>query len=109
MFLLSLGGHLLVNAGEAANVDEGTRRIAEALKNGEAMKKFAAMMTAQGVSAANVTKLTGSHEQAVSVLPKAKFTQDIKSMHTGEGCFILDGNNALQLQQKRKERREFDN
>ena len=97
----NLGGHLLVNAGQAANVDEGTRRIAEALKNGEAMKKFALMMAAQGVSAANVTKLTSSHEEAISVLPKAKFTRYIKSLHTGERYFILDENDGLQLQQKR--------
>ena len=80
---LSLGGHLLVNAEQAADVEEGRKRIADSLDNGEAMKKFAAMLTAQGVAPDTVAKLTMSQEEAIAVLPRANFTRHLNCAKTG--------------------------
>ncbi|KAK2163644.1 hypothetical protein NP493_1452g00031 [Ridgeia piscesae] len=78
-----LGGHLMVNAKQAANVEEGQKRIANSLENGEAMKKFAAMMKAQGVSPDTVAKLTKSHADTIAALPRAKFTRHLECMKPG--------------------------
>ncbi|KAI0231171.1 Thymidine phosphorylase [Lamellibrachia satsuma] len=78
-----LGGHLLVNAQQAADVEEGRKRIADSLDNGEAMKKFATMLTAQGVAPDTVAKLTTSQEEAIAVLPRANFTRHLNCAKTG--------------------------
>ena len=85
---LSKGGHLLVNAKQTATVEEGQKRIANTLQNGEAMKKFAAMMKAQGVSPDTVAKLTKSHEDTVAALPRAKFTRHLECTKPGTYTFI---------------------
>ena len=73
----------MVNAKQAANVEEGQKRIANSLENGEAMKKFAAMMKAQGVSPDTVAKLTKSHADTIAALPRAKFTRHLECMKPG--------------------------
>ncbi|KAI0231170.1 Thymidine phosphorylase [Lamellibrachia satsuma] len=78
-----LGSHLLVNAQQAADVDEGRKRIADSLDNGEAMKKFATMLTAQGVAPDTVVKLTTSQEEAIAVLPRANFSRHLNCAKTG--------------------------
>ncbi|KAI0231351.1 hypothetical protein LSAT2_018287 [Lamellibrachia satsuma] len=47
------------------------------------MKKFAAMLTAQGVAPDTVAKLTTSQEEAIAVLPRANFTRHLNCAKTG--------------------------
>uniref|UniRef100_A0A8C1Y7H5 Thymidine phosphorylase n=1 Tax=Cyprinus carpio TaxID=7962 RepID=A0A8C1Y7H5_CYPCA len=47
----TLGGHLLCMCGHSCTIESGKKEIALKLENGEALKKFEAMLVAQGVSA----------------------------------------------------------
>ena len=77
------GGHLLVNAGQSTDVEEGRKRITESLENGTALEKFGAMLTAQGVSPHTVAELINSREDAATVLPKSRFNRHLICEKTG--------------------------
>ena len=78
-----IGGHLLVNAGQSSDVEEGRKRIIDSLENGTALEKFGAMLTAQGVSSNTVAELIRSREDAATVLPKSRFTRHLICEKTG--------------------------
>lgn len=68
---LTLGAHILRNAGAAKDVEEGVAMLEEKIKNGEGLKKLAEMIKAQGGDP-KVTEDTGR-------LPKAKTLVDVKA------------------------------
>lgn len=72
---LTLGAHILRNAGAAASVSDGIRMLEEKIRNGEGLKKFAEMIAAQGGDP-RVCEDTG-------LLPKAKTLIDIKADASG--------------------------
>lgn len=68
---LTLGAHILRNAGEVPTVEAGIRKLESKIQNGEGLKKFAEMIKAQGGDP-RVTEDT-------SLLPRARTTIDIKA------------------------------
>jgi len=68
---LTLGAHILRNAGAAKDVETGIAMLEEKIKNGEGLKKLAEMIAAQGGDP-KVTEDTGR-------LPKAKTLIDVKA------------------------------
>ena len=81
---LTLGAHILRNAGAVDSVEAGIALLEEKIKNGEGLKKLSEMIAAQG----------GNPQVAydTSLLPKAKYHIDvtadrdgyIAAMHTGD-------------------------
>ena len=72
---LTLGAHILRNAGTVKTVEEGINKLDEKIKNGEGLKKLAEMIKAQG----------GNPDVCydTSLLPKAKALVDIKAEKDG--------------------------
>lgn len=72
---LTLGAHILRNAGAAESVEAGMRMLEEKIRNGEGLKKFAEMIAAQGGDPRVCTD-TG-------LLPKAAARIDVKAGKSG--------------------------
>ena len=72
---LTLGAHILRNAGAAESVEAGVRMLEEKIRNGEGLKKFAEMIAAQGGDPRVCTD-TG-------LLPKAAARIDVKAGKSG--------------------------
>ena len=72
---LTLGAHILRNAGAVKTVEEGIKKLDEKIANGEGLKKLAEMIAAQG----------GNPDVCydTSLLPKAKSLVDIKAEKDG--------------------------
>ncbi|MBR6766671.1 MAG: thymidine phosphorylase [Clostridia bacterium] len=68
---LTLGAHILRNAGAAADIPSGIAMLEEKIRSGEGLKKLAEMFEAQGGDP-GVTEDTGR-------LPKAKMLVDVKA------------------------------
>lgn len=68
---LTLGAHILRNAGEVPTVEAGIRQLESKIQNGEGLEKFAEMIKAQGGD----PKVT----EDTSLLPRARTTIDIKA------------------------------
>ena len=72
---LTLGAHILRNAGAAASVEAGIRMLEEKIDSGEGLRRFGEMIAAQGGDP-NVVSDTG-------LLPKAKRRIDLKADKDG--------------------------
>lgn len=72
---LTLGAHILRNAGEVSTMEAGIQKLESKIQNGEGLKKFAEMIKAQGGDP-RVTEDT-------SLLPKARTKIDIKADGSG--------------------------
>ena len=88
---LTLGAHILRNAGVAGSVDEGIAMLDAKIKSGEGLKKLAEMIAAQGGDP-NVAYDTG-------LLPKAKAHIDVVADAKGyvTGMCTSDIGNAAKL------------
>ena len=88
---LTLGAHILRNAGTAKTVEEGIKMLDEKIANGEGLKKLAEMIAAQG----------GNPKVCydTSLLPKAKSLVDIKAEKDGyiERMVTSDIGNASKM------------
>ena len=96
---LTLGAHILRNAGVAPSVERGVEMLEEKLKSGEGLKKFAEMIAAQGGDP-RVCEDT-------SLLPKPKTLIDIKADKSGyvESMVTSDIGNAAKLLGAGRERK----
>ncbi|MEG6585658.1 thymidine phosphorylase [Dendrosporobacter sp. 1207_IL3150] len=72
---LTLGAHMLHMANLASNESEGYAELEKLLGNGEALQKFGEFISAQGGDP-NIIKNK-------SLLPQAKYEEDVKSNHLG--------------------------
>ncbi|MBQ3574446.1 MAG: thymidine phosphorylase [Clostridia bacterium] len=81
---LTLGAHILRNAGAVKTVEEGIAKLDEKIKNGEGLKKLAEMIAAQG----------GNPDVCynTALLPKAKALVDIKAEKDGYICRMVTSN-----------------
>ena len=72
---LTLGAHILRNAGAAKTVEEGIEKLDEKIKNGEGLKKLSEMIAAQG----------GNPDVCydTALLPKAKTLIELKAEQDG--------------------------
>ncbi len=80
---LTLGAHILRNAGAVATIDEGIAMLDEKIRSGEGLKKLGDMIEAQGGDR-RVTEDTG-------LLPKAPMHIDVKA---GKSGFITHFNTS---------------
>ena len=96
---LTLGAHILRNAGAAPTVEAGVRMLDEKIENGEGLKKFAEMIAAQGGDP-RVCEDTG-------LLPKAKTLIDLKADEDGYVASMVtsDIGNAAKLLGAGRERK----
>ena len=96
---LTLGAHILRNAGAAATVEEGVRMLNAKIQSGEGLKKFAEMIAAQGGDP-QVCYDTGR-------LPKPKSLIDIKADQSGyiSGMITSDLGNAAKMLGAGRERK----
>ena len=96
---LTLGAHILRNAGVAPNVERGIEMLEEKISSGEGLKKFAEMIAAQGGDP-RVCEDT-------SLLPKPKTLIDIKADKSGyvESMVTSDIGNAAKLLGAGRERK----
>lgn len=96
---LTLGAHILRNAGAAATVDEGVAMLEEKIKNGEGLKKLGDMIEAQGGDR-RVVEDTG-------LLPKAPHHVDVLAGRSGYVARMItsDIGNAAKLLGAGRERK----
>ena len=96
---LTLGAHILRNAGAAKTIEEGVKMLDEKIASGEGLKKFAEMIEAQGGDG-QVCYDTGR-------LPKAKTLIDLKADKGGyiESMTTSDIGNAAKLLGAGRERK----
>ena len=96
---LTLGAHILRNAGAVGTVEEGIALLDEKIKNGEGLKKLSEMIAAQG----------GDPRVAydTSLLPKAKYKIDVTADRDGyvTGMTTRDIGNAAKLLGAGRERK----
>ena len=96
---LTLGAHILRNAGAVGTVEEGIALLDEKIKNGEGLKKLSEMIAAQG----------GDPRVAydTSLLPKAKYKIDVTADRDGyvTGMTTSDIGNAAKLLGAGRERK----
>lgn len=96
---LTLGAHILRNAGVVDTVQQGIEKLDEKIQNGEGLKKFAEMIAAQG----------GDPQVCydTSLLPKAKKQIDIKAEQDGyiSGMITSNIGNAAKLLGAGRERK----
>ena len=78
-----LGGHVLYEAGTVSSVQEGLDMLNATLHDGTAVERFAAMIKAQGVQPELADKLCVRFADVMSILPKSKYTTEIKCPHSG--------------------------
>jgi len=81
----TLGGKLLELTGRAPSLEEGKKRLLEAIESGEALRRFAAMLLCQGVSPDCATELCEG--DVWKWLPKAPVQTTIRAESTGM-CFV---------------------
>ncbi len=88
---LTLGAHILRNAGTVQSVEEGKRMLEEKIQSGEGLRKFAQMIEAQGGNP-RVCEDTG-------LLPKARIKIEVKADADGyvERMVTSDIGNAAKL------------
>ncbi len=88
---LTLGAHILRNAGTVRSVEEGKRMLEEKIQSGEGLRKFAQMIEAQGGNP-RVCEDTG-------LLPKARIKIEVKADADGyvERMVTSDIGNAAKL------------
>ncbi|KAG9340027.1 hypothetical protein JZ751_022138 [Albula glossodonta] len=79
----SLGGYLLWMAGKAETMDRGKQEISRVLNNGEALRKFEAMMKAQGVSSEDARSLCSTDSDYFSVLRRAPSQMELQAQAEG--------------------------
>ena len=96
---LTLGAHILRNAGAAETVEAGVQMLEEKIRNGEGLRKFAEMIAAQGGDP-RVCEDTG-------LLPKAKTLIDLKADADGYVASMVtsDIGNAAKLLGAGRERK----
>ncbi len=97
---LKLGAHMLVGAGRAANVEQGTEMLLQALQSGAGLKKLAEMIEAQGGNpdvAYNTALLP--HAEKVEFI-RAEKSGYVRKMHTER---IGNAARALGAGRERKE------
>lgn len=96
---LTLGAHILRNAGAAKSIDEGVRMLEAKIESGEGLKKLAEMIRAQGGDP-RVCEDT-------SLLPKAKLKIDVKAEANGyvSAMHTSDLGNAAKLLGAGRERK----
>ena len=96
---LTLGAHILRNAGAVRTVEEGIALLEEKIKSGEGLKKLSEMIAAQG----------GDPRVAydTSLLPKAKYKIDVTADRDGyvTGMTTRDIGNAARLLGAGRERK----
>ena len=96
---LTLGAHILRNAGAVGTVEEGIALLEEKIKSGEGLKKLSEMIAAQG----------GDPRVAydTSLLPKAKYRIDVTADRDGyvTGMTTRDIGNAARLLGAGRERK----
>lgn len=96
---LTLGAHILRNAGVVETVQQGIEKLDEKIQNGEGLRKFAEMIAAQG----------GDPQVCydTSLLPKAKKLIDIKAEKDGyiSGMITSNIGNAAKLLGAGRERK----
>lgn len=96
---LTLGAHILRNAGAVKSIDEGVRMLEAKIESGEGLKKLAEMIRAQGGDP-RVCEDT-------SLLPKAKLKIDVKAEANGyvSAMHTSDLGNAAKLLGAGRERK----
>ena len=83
IIIVTIGGHLLANSGNADNTQTGYDMIIKTLKDGSALAKFCAMMKSQGVSSDIADRLCQPGFDMMSILPVAPYKTEIKCTDTG--------------------------
>lgn len=81
--VINLGGHLLYKCGKVTSLEEGCNLIKEKLDDESALRTFTQMIQGQGVEPEIAKKLCDKNTDVWTILPKAKYTTDVKSLHTG--------------------------
>ncbi|KAJ8315083.1 hypothetical protein KUTeg_007233 [Tegillarca granosa] len=82
--VINLGGHLLYKCGKVTSLEEGCNLIKEKLDDESALRTFTQMIQEQGVEPEIAKKLCNKNTDVRTILPKAKYTTDVKSLHTGD-------------------------
>ncbi|XP_051747076.1 thymidine phosphorylase [Ctenopharyngodon idella] len=85
-----LGGHLLSMCRHSCTLESGKKEIAQKLKNGEALKKFQAMLEAQGVSADVARSLCSDETDYFQHMRRAAHQTELKVQDDG-AVLDIDG------------------
>jgi pyrimidine-nucleoside phosphorylase len=91
---LALSAEMLLMAGVAKNVADGTQMLQRKLVSGEALKKFAEMIAAQGGDARvcdDVKRLPAAKQTRPIAAPKSGFVQTIECDQIGYAVIALGG------------------
>ncbi|XP_030637154.1 thymidine phosphorylase [Chanos chanos] len=79
----SLGGYLLWMSGNSPSLEKGQTEIAEVLQNGAALRKFQAMLEAQGVSADIAKSLCSPHADYFQHMRQAEHQTELEAQSSG--------------------------
>lgn len=78
-------------SGQSPTVEEGRQQITEVLENGEALRKFQAMLEAQGVSAHIAQSLCAETTDYSQHLRRATYQTELPALDDGNvSCRCLD-------------------
>lgn len=83
----TLGGVLLSMTGLASDLEDGKKRICEAVSDGRALATFQRMMEAQGVASDTARALCSAHADYHRILRKSAHQTELKSSQDG---FLVD-------------------
>uniref|UniRef100_A0A8C2PRG3 Thymidine phosphorylase n=2 Tax=Cyprinus carpio TaxID=7962 RepID=A0A8C2PRG3_CYPCA len=88
--VICLGGYLLWMCGHSGTLDSGKTEIAVKLENGEALKKFEAMLVAQGVSADVAHSLCSNETDYSKHMKRAAHQTELEVLDDG-AVLDIDG------------------
>ncbi|XP_016390935.1 thymidine phosphorylase-like [Sinocyclocheilus rhinocerous] len=86
----NLGGYLLWMCGHSGTLESGKTEIAVKLENGEALKKFEAMLVAQGVSADDAHSLCSNETDYFEHMKRAAHQTELEVLDDG-AVLDIDG------------------